>query len=210
MSKLIFDLDGVIITYDRNFAETYSVEFGVPVAEIYRFFSDDYRDCAIGQSALPERIGKYISAWRWPGDADSLIQYWFDCQSTVDTRLVGLIRLAGAAGHECYVASDQDYMRSSYIRNMVDLDSIFAGCFFSCDLGATKAEPVFFEKVLDSLGCTPGDVYFWDDNPQNITVAKALGIRVELYTGYEDFWPAFTGRFGEARQTPEKGGQPWH
>lgn len=202
MSNLIFDLDGVIITYDRNFAETYSAEFGVPVAEIYRFFSDDYRDCAIGRSALPERLGKYIPAWGWSGDADSLIQYWFDCQSTVDTRLVNLIRSAGSAGHECYVASDQDLMRSSYIRKLVDLDSIFSGCFFSCDLGATKAEPAFFEKVLDSLGCPPGDVCFWDDNPQNVAVAKAVGIEAELYTGYDDFWPAFTGRFGVARQAP--------
>lgn len=207
MSKLIFDLDGVIITYDRNFAETYSVEFGVPVTEIYRFFSDDYPDCAIGQADLPKRIEKYISAWRWPGDADSLIQYWFDCQNTVDTRLVSLIRSAGSAGHECYVASDQDYMRSSYIRNMVDLDSIFAGCFFSCDLKATKTEPVFFEKVLDSLECTPEDVYFWDDNPQNVTVAKTLGIRAELYSGYKDFWPVFTSYFREVLQTREKDDQ---
>ena len=31
MTKLIFDLDGVIITYAKNFAETYSEEFEVDV-----------------------------------------------------------------------------------------------------------------------------------------------------------------------------------
>ncbi len=196
MSKLIFDLDGVIVTYDRNFAEMYSADFGVPVTEIYRFFSDDYRDCAIGQAALPERIGKYISAWRWPGDTDSLIQYWFDCQSTVDTKLVSLIMSAKSAGHECYVASDQDLMRSGYFRNILDFDSIFAGCFFSCDLGATKTELTFFEQVIESIGCSPSDIYFWDDNPQNVSVAKAVGMQAELYTGYEDFRPGFIDRFG--------------
>ena len=200
MGKLMFDLDGVVITYNRNFAETYSAEFGVPVTEIYKFFSDDYRDCAIGRSTLPERLGKYIHAWRWLGDVDSLIRYWFDCQSTVDTRLVNLIRSARSGGLDCYVASDQDLMRSSYIRNLIDLDSIFSGCFFSCDLGATKVEPAFFEKVLDSLGCRPGEVCFWDDNPQNVAVAKAVGMEAERYTGYDDFWRAFIRRFGEAHR----------
>lgn len=198
MSKLIFDLDGVIITYEKNFAEAYSAEFGVDVAKIYQFFANDYYECAIGRSALRDKIERYVSLWGWPGDADSIIRYWFDSQSTVDTRLLDLIGSARRSGHECYVASDQDVTRSTYVRRLVNLDGAFDGSFFSCDVGATKTEVAFFERVLGELSCIPGDVYFWDDNPKNVAVARQAGIRAEVYTAYDDFQPAFSGRFVSA------------
>ena len=198
MTKLIFDLDGVIITYEMNFAEKYSAEFGVDVGKMYDFFANDYYDCAIGRSALRDKIEKYVPLWGWPGDADSLIGYWFDCQNTVDTGLLDLIGSARRSGHECYVASDQDATRSAYIRSLVDLDGAFDGSFFSCDLGATKTEAAFFERMLGELGCAPTDVYFWDDNPKNVTTARQAKISAELYTAYDDFRPAFTDRFVSA------------
>jgi len=195
MNKLIFDLDGVIITYKKNFAEAYATEFGVDVANIYYFFANDYPDCAIGRSSLRDKIEKYIPAWEWQGDAESLIRYWFDSQSTVDTRLLDLIESARRSGHECYVASDQDSTRSAYVRRLVDFDRAFDGYFFSCDVGATKAEGAFFEYVMDQLGCGPSDVYFWDDNPKNVATARQTGITAEVYTKYDEFEPMFSGRF---------------
>ena len=195
MSNLAFDLDGVLITYQKNFAESYSEEFGIDIEKIYEFFSNDYYDCAVGRSALPEKIEKYISPWKWPGDADALIKYWFDRQSTIDERLIALIRSARSAGNKCYAASDQDAMRSAYIRNLLDIDSIFDGCFFSCELGATKADLKFFERILDSLQCAPAEINFWDDNPKNIATAKKSGINAEVYTSYDDFQTSFCQRF---------------
>jgi putative hydrolase of the HAD superfamily len=191
MSKLIFDLDGVIITYKKNFAETYSAEFGIAVEEIYRFFSNDYHDCAIGQSNLSDKIEKYISDWKWPGDAASLIKYWFDCQRTIDNDLIELIKVAKSGGDECYIASDQDVIRSKYIRGLFDFESVFNRCFFSYELGVTKADVIFFERILESLNCSPNEVYFWDDNPKNVATAKKVGIDARLYTSFEDFLPSF-------------------
>ena|ERR1700678_2924045 len=195
MSNLVFDLDGVLITHKKNFAESYSAEFGIPTSKIYDFFANDYYDCAVGRAALPDKIAKYIEPWRWTGDANSLIDYWFACQSTVDDRLVALIGSARAAGNKCYAASDQDAMRSAYIRSLIDLDSVFNDCFFSCELGVTKAEPEFFERVLDSLRSAPADVNFWDDNPKNVATAEKSGINAEVYTSYDDFLIPFSHRF---------------
>ena len=130
MTKLIFDLDGVIITYEKNFAERYSAEFGVEVGKIYDFFVNDYYDCAVGRSALRDKIERYVPLWGWPGNAEALIRYWFDSQSTVDTGLLNLIGSARRSGHECYVASDQDATRSAYVRSLVDIDGSFDGSFF--------------------------------------------------------------------------------
>jgi putative hydrolase of the HAD superfamily len=198
MTKLIFDLDGVIITYEKNFAERYSAEFGVEVGKIYDFFATDYHECAVGRSALRDKIKKYIPLWEWPDDADSLIRYWFDSQSTVDTRILDLIGSARRSGHQCYVASDQDVTRSAFVRSLIDLDAAFDGSFFSCDVGATKTEPAFFERVLDEFGRVDDDVYFWDDNSKNVATARQAGIKAEVYTAYDDFRPAFFSRFVSA------------
>ena len=195
MTKLIFDIDGVIITYEKNFAEVYSSEFGLDISEIYEFFSNDYYDCAIGRSALRDRIERYVSRWGWPGDADSLIQYWFDSQSTVDIRLLDLIGTARQSGHKCYVASDQDTTRSAYVRSLVNIDATFDGSFFSCDLGVTKTEVAFFERILGELGCAPKDLHFWDDNPKNVFVARQAGISADLYTSYDEFRSAFCSQY---------------
>lgn len=195
MAKLIFDLDGVIITYNKNFAETYSAEFGVEVNKIYDFFANDYHDCAIGRSALRDKIEKYVPLWGWPGDPDSLIRYWFDSQSTVDTGLLDLIASARRSGHTCYVASDQDVTRSAHVRTLVDLDRAFDGSFFSYDIGATKTEAAFFERVLGELGSIPTDIYFWDDNPKNVATARRANMNAEVYTTYDDFRPAFSKKF---------------
>lgn len=195
MTKLVFDLDGVIITYEKNFAESYSADFGIDISKISDFFANDYLDCATGRSVLRDKIERYVSLWGWPGDADSLIRYWFDSQSTVDTGILDLIGLARRSGHECYVASDQDATRSAYVRSLIDLDGAFNGSFFSCDLGTTKTQAAFFERVLGELRCAPGDIYFWDDNPKNVTTARQAGIKAEVYTGYHNFQPAFSERF---------------
>lgn len=195
MTNLIFDLDGVIITYEQNFAEAYSAEFGMDIAKIYEFFANDYHDCAIGQASLRDKIEKYVSLWGWSGDAESLIQYWFDSQSKVDTRLLDLIESARQSGHKCYVASDQDATRSAYVRKLVNIDSAFDGSFFSCDIGTTKTEAAFFERLLGELGSAPGDVYFWDDNPKNVVAAKQAGIRADVYNSFEDFRLAFSNQF---------------
>jgi putative hydrolase of the HAD superfamily len=195
MTKLIFDLDGVVITYEKNFAEAYSAEFGVDTAKIYEFFSNDYYACAIGQASLRDKIEKYIPLWEWQGDAESLIQYWFEKQSKVDTRLLDLIDSARQSGHKCYVASDQDETRSAYVRKLVNVDDAFDGSFFSCDMGITKTEVAFFERMLAELGNTLGDVYFWDDNPKNVKVAKHVGIRAEVYNSFEEFQPMFSSQF---------------
>lgn len=196
MGNLIFDLDGVVITYKRNFAETYSAEFGVEIGKIYEFFANDYRDCAIGRASLRESIAKYAHQWEWPGQVDELITYWFDCQSTIDCRLLDSIESARSVGMRCYAASDQEVMRANYVKTLFDVDRVFADSFFSYKLGATKAEAAFFEHVLDSLRCQPGEVFFWDDNPANVTVAKNVGLNAELYTTYEDFQGNFAARFG--------------
>jgi len=195
MSCLVFDLDGVVITFEKNFAETYSQEFSIPINEIYEFFSNDYYDCAVGKAQLASRISNYSEKWKWPGSTEDLIDYWFNCQSQVDTRMIEHIKAARNSGHLCFAASDQDEMRSNFIQRILNMDELFDGFFFSFEVGAMKTERVFFEHLVNQLPCLANEIFFWDDNPKNVQTAKEVGINAETYSDFERFSDEFSERF---------------
>ena len=53
---------------------------------------------------------------------------------------------------------------------------LFSRRFFSCYLRATKPDPAVYLAVLAALGAQPEQVVFFDDRPDNVAAARALGI----------------------------------
>ena len=54
--------------------------------------------------------------------------------------------------------------------------------FYSCDLKAIKPDPTVYLEVLHRLGAAPADVVFFDDRPDNVAAAAALGIDARHFT----------------------------
>ncbi len=52
---------------------------------------------------------------------------------------------------------------------------------YSCDVGAVKPEPRIFERCLEALGAGPGEVFFIDDNEENVAAARRIGIPAVCY-----------------------------
>ncbi|KGN36104.1 HAD family hydrolase [Knoellia subterranea] len=117
----------------------------------------------------------------WPGvtaDVDDLLSLWEEV--AVDSEAIDLVHEVAASGVECVLATNQQDHRKEFLRHHFDYDDVFAQSFYSCDMGAMKPEPAYFERVLDALGIRPedaGDVGFVDDNEANVRTAAALGIR---------------------------------
>jgi putative hydrolase of the HAD superfamily len=55
--------------------------------------------------------------------------------------------------------------------------------FVSHLMGRIKPDPDAFEHVLESLGCSPAEVLFFDDNGLNIEAARRLGLRAHQVRG---------------------------
>lgn len=55
--------------------------------------------------------------------------------------------------------------------------------FVSHLMGRIKPDPAAFEHVLETLGCAPEEVLFFDDNRLNIDTAQALGMRARHVRG---------------------------
>ena len=60
--------------------------------------------------------------------------------------------------------------------------SPFEPRLFSGHLGTVKPEPAIYAIALAALGAEPPDVTFVDDRPENISAARAAGLRALLFS----------------------------
>jgi putative hydrolase of the HAD superfamily len=63
------------------------------------------------------------------------------------------------------------------------LGAVFDNHFVSHLTGRIKPDPEAFEHVLESLGCRPAQVVFFDDNALNIEAARQLGMHAVRVRG---------------------------
>lgn len=109
---------------------------------------------------------------------DDLLSLWEQVDG--DPEAVGLVREVADSGVTCVLATNQQDHRRDFLRREFGYDGLFAQSFYSCDVGAMKPEPAYFERVLAALGVGPdaaGEVGFVDDRRANVEAALALGIR---------------------------------
>lgn len=109
---------------------------------------------------------------------DDLLGLWE--QVDPDEEAVRLVGDIAASGVACVLATNQQDHRRDFLRRTFGYDDAFSRSFYSCDIGAMKPEPAFFERVLEALGVEVEDadtVGFVDDSRANVDSALALGIR---------------------------------
>ncbi|MFW5474351.1 HAD family hydrolase [Knoellia sp. CPCC 206450] len=109
---------------------------------------------------------------------DDLLGLWEQVDG--DPAAVDLVREVAESGVTCVLATNQQDHRKAFLRRTFGYDDVFSRSFYSCDLGAMKPEPAYFERVLEGLGIAledAGTVGFVDDSLANVETARGLGIR---------------------------------
>jgi putative hydrolase of the HAD superfamily len=66
------------------------------------------------------------------------------------------------------------------------LGAAFDSHFVSHLTGRIKPDAAAFEHVVESLGCSPAAVLFFDDNLLNVDAAKRLGMQSVRVQGVEE------------------------
>src|SRR6516165_4939430 len=95
---------------------------------------------------------------------------------------VTLIEDLAAAGHRLALLSNAPAEVADFV-TALPVAAHFEHCTFSCYLPAAKPDPECYQAVLAVLGATPAEVVFFDDRPENVAGAEALGIRAVQFTG---------------------------
>jgi glucose-1-phosphatase len=88
------------------------------------------------------------------------------------------------------VLSNSNAVHWPRVVNDMRLGSAFDHLFVSHLTGRIKPDSEAFAHVVDSLGCTPAEVLFLDDNALNVEAARSFGMRAIRVRGVAEALPA--------------------
>jgi putative hydrolase of the HAD superfamily len=99
-----------------------------------------------------------------------------------------LPRVEGLEGRvKRLLLSNTNALHAAYLRPKLPLLERFDAVLLSCEVGHVKPEPAFFQLALERAGCAPHEAAFFDDLPEFVEAANALGLRGHLFTDAPTF-----------------------
>ena len=181
MKVLLLDADGVLFKSEVLFSTLFSQEHEVPVEEVSEFFKGPFAQCQTGEKDMKDELPAYLEKWKWNGDFNSFLEYWFESEFNFDEKLNETVQRLREKGILCCLASNNEKYRATHLEKRLREMDVLDRYYFSWSLNAKKNKPEFFEKIIQELGVLAEDIVFVDDEQQNIDAAKSLGIDARLY-----------------------------
>jgi putative hydrolase of the HAD superfamily len=177
--NIVFDLGGVVVTYDRAalMAELYAdpvthaaVRTGVD--EHLNWLEMDRGTLAEAEAVAraAERCG--VSAAELARFMDRMAVSWTPIPETVDL----LYRLR-EQGHALFCLSNMHPASTTFLERALTFWEVFAGRVISCQVGLCKPEPAIYAHLLERYGLAARETVFIDDLPVNLKAAATFGIR---------------------------------
>jgi glucose-1-phosphatase len=94
-----------------------------------------------------------------------------------------LPRVEGLVGRvKLVLLSNTNVVHAAWIKPRLPVLSRFDHLLLSCEVGHVKPEPAFFQEALRRVDCAPQEAAFFDDLPEYVEAANALGLRGHLFT----------------------------
>lgn len=178
----IFDVDGVLINGER-FSVALAREYGIPLEKTLPFFNGPFQDCIVGKADLKETLLPYLGIWGWAKGVDTLLDYWFEAEHKINNELIEYIQELRKNDTLCFLATDNEKYRFEYILNKMGFSKSFDKVYASANLGERKSSTIFFQRIFNELeNINKEEIFFLDDDMDNIKVAKEFGIKAEIYT----------------------------
>jgi len=187
---IAFDVDGVLVRMRGEEGYTWHDEltrdFGVPKAEVDRFFQTDWESCIVGEADLYDVLPPYLERWGFDGGVADFLGYWFEHDCRLDASLMAAIdRLPPSI--RLVLATNQDRHRTDYLWRHLDLRSKFEHMFSSSLLGVRKPEHGFWHEITSALQPERrADILLIDDNADNVAAARDFGWQALHYRGLCD------------------------
>jgi putative hydrolase of the HAD superfamily len=107
-------------------------------------------------------------------EIDTILSVWSAYEVVNDT--LDVVSAVRAGGTPCYLATNQDMYRASFMRANPRYRANFDGAFYSCDIGTAKPAAEFFAHVAAAVGLQPAELLFIDDQYANVSGARKAGL----------------------------------
>lgn len=99
---------------------------------------------------------------------------------------IELIQQLKSSGCTVAALSNTNAIHWPILTHGLGLREAFSTMFASHLIGSLKPGPAIYHHALNDLGCAPNNASFFDDRPENVEGARAVGIRAWQANGPED------------------------
>ena len=110
---------------------------------------------------------------------DDALQVWLTIEPVLESR--HLVEQVRASGVRCYLATNQDVRRGTYMHENLGYADLLDGAFYSYELGLAKPDPAYFTEIARRLELPEDEVLLVDDNADNVAGAREAGLRAERW-----------------------------
>jgi putative hydrolase of the HAD superfamily len=175
VTAVLWDADGVLQQVPASWFDLLGEVIGAEESmELLDLLIPQMDELIRGDLAMTTRLPAALGEIDLSGHLDRVSEVWGTIEQVEPTR--ALVRELREAGFGCHLATNQDDLRSSYMRARMGYDELLDRSFYSCEVGAAKPDPEFFRRVAADLGVELGELVFVDDTLENVHAAQACGL----------------------------------
>ena len=185
-NAILTDLDGVIRIWSPEIHLKAERATGLPEGAILGIaFSDGLLPLVItGQISDDEwrrRIADLLSKDFPNTNAERAVELWSASPGKVDTEVLEILRACREKAKLVLISNATSRLPSDLRRLGIagDFDYIIN----SSEVGSVKPDPKIYFAALDTVGATPEQALFIDDNAGHVAAATRLGIAGHTYAG---------------------------
>lgn len=194
MTTVVFDIGGVLLDWDPRYL--YRKLLGDEAA--VEWFLTEV--CTPEWNREQDRGRPWAEAvaemsTRFPEQAELIAAYhsrWDEMVAGPIAGTVGLLARLRERGVPCYALTNFSVEMFTRVRRRFEFLDWFDGIVVSGAEGLIKPDPRIYRLLLERFRLDPATTFYVDDQPANVTAARALGMRTHQFTGVADLRAAFT------------------
>ena len=184
IKHLLLDADGVLQDLPGGWIESVRPYLGDRAEEFMHVSWSEEAPCLRGDGDFLEVLAGHVESFGvTTSAADLYAAVWHSIELVPSS--IQLVHRLRAAGYGVHLGTNQERYRAAYMRETLGFDDLFDVSCYSCDLGAVKPEPAYFEAAVALIGADPSEVLFVDDRLDNVESARSVGLAAVHWTFLE-------------------------
>jgi len=183
LRAILFDADGVIqktaVDYRQALMTLLASRSDEADRLVHEIFSAE-RPALNGRRNFVDALSELLGRWNLAERVDEVLRIWTSIET--DPSMFTAIASLREQGLPCYLATNQEAHRGRHMAETLRYRDLFHGAYYSHVLGVAKPNAEYFRAILTDLQLAPEQILFIDDNKQNVTAAREVGLHAAVFT----------------------------
>jgi putative hydrolase of the HAD superfamily len=185
IDAVLFDADGVVQHPAPRRRDAFEKLLGAgQVSNVDEFLKDVFaaeEPSLIGSDGFVAALADILAKWRCQGSLDDVLRAWTMIEVYAD--IMEAIQSLRRSGVGCYLATNQELHRATYMSRILGYRELFDREFYSCHIGSMKPDSSYFQGIIQELKLPASRVVFVDDHEINVTAARKVGLHAATFEG---------------------------